>query len=160
MIITEDLIKGNIENRKYSFETGYTIILMIANLLINIGIFNWLNNVNKCECSKINNDNTILKLLCTFIIIWNIFILVIFIIYDANPETYPLIIKYMIPIVMIIIIIYLVKLYIYISNLQKINCDCGLIQEEKLIYYYLLLQFSIFIFVLLLLLIISFYIMQ
>lgn len=160
MIIPEDLINGNIENRKYSFETGYTIILMIANLLINIGIFNWLKNVNKCECSKINNDNTILKLLCIFIIIWNIFILILFIIYDGNPETYPLIIKYIIPFVMIIIIIFLIKLYIYITDLQKINCNCGLLQEETLIYYYLLLQFSIFLFVLLLLIIISFYIMH
>lgn len=157
MKLSEKIINANIKDKKYSFETGYSIVLIIFGLIINIIILNWLNNISFCKCSKLNNDNNILKILSLFLIIWKIFILIMFILYDGNPESYPSIIKFMIMIVMLITVVYLIKLFIYIQNLRNNKCHCGLLHQEQLIYYYLLIQFGLAIFIIISLLIITMY---
>ena len=45
MKLSEKIINANIKDKKYSFETGYSIVLIIFGLIINIIILNWLNNL-------------------------------------------------------------------------------------------------------------------
>lgn len=147
----------NIRDNKYSIRTGITIIATIFGLLVNMIIFSWLRNMNKCKCSKIKSYNEFLSYISATFIIWQIILLFCFIIYDANPDNYPTIIKIMAIVMTVLIIIYYIFLYKYIINLKKIKCDCGNLLVQNFIYYYVLIAFSILLFVIILLLLALFF---
>jgi hypothetical protein len=46
----------------------------------------------------------------------------------------------------------IIRLFIYIRRLREINCDCGLSQEENIIYYYTIIVFGFLGFAILMLL--------
>ena len=147
----------NIRDNKYSIRTGITIIATIFGLLVNMIIFNWLRNMNKCKCSKIKSYNEFLSYISATFIIWQIILLFCFIIYDANPDNYPPLIKIMAIVMTVLIIIYYIFLYKYIISLKKIKCDCGNLVVQNFIYYYVLIAFSILLFVIILLLLALFF---
>lgn len=153
-----DIIRqANINNNKYSFNTGFTIVSLIFGLFLQIIIYNWLRNMNKCKCSRINSYNKNLSYIAIILIIWQLIILFTFIIYDANPDNYPPLIKVLAFFMVALAIIYYIFLYTYIINLKKIKCDCGNLLVQNFIYYYLIILFTIFIFIIILLLLALFF---
>lgn len=143
-----DIIREtNINNKKYSITTGITIISIIFGLILHIIINNWLRNINSCGCSKIKYYNNYLTYISGFFIIWQIILLLTFIIYEANPDNYPIMIKIMAVFMSFFIITYYIYLYQYIISLKKIKCDCGNLIVQNYIYYYLLIVFSLVIFI-------------
>ena len=153
-----DIIREtNINNNKYSISTGITIISIIFGLLLQIIIYNWLRNINKCSCSKIKSYNDNLSYISASFIIWQIILLLSFIIYDANPNNYPPLVKMMSIVMGVLVIIYYTFLYKYIISLKKIKCDCGNLLIQNYIYYYLLVIFSLIIFIIIFLLLSLFF---
>ena len=139
-----DIIREtNINDKKYSISTGFTIIAIIFALLLNIIIYNWLRNINKCDCSQIKYYNKYLSYISMTFIIWQIILLSTFIIYDD----YPPLVKIMAIVMGVLLIIYYIFLYKYIISLKKIKCDCGNLIIENFIYYYVLIAFSLFVFI-------------
>ena len=142
-----DIIREtNINNKKYSITTGITIISIIFGLLLNLIIHNWLRNVNRCSCSHIKSYNNYLSYISGAFIIWQIILLLSFIVYDANPDNYPPLVKIMAIVMSFLAIIYYIFLYKYIISLKKIKCDCGDLIIQNYIYYFVLSVFAIFIF--------------
>lgn len=153
-----DIIREtNINNNKYSIQTGITIISIIFGLFLNIIINNWLRTINKCQCSRIKSYNDYLIYISTTFIIWNIIILITFIVYDANPENFPILIVIIANSMTILNVIYYIFLYKYIISLKKIKCDCGNLIIQNYIYYYLIIVFSIIISIVILLLLALFF---
>jgi len=152
-IITET----NINNNKYSITTGITIISIIFGFLLHTIIYNWLKDVNKCNCSHIKSYNSYLSFIAMIFMIWHLILLLSFIIYDANPDNYPPLIKMFSIVMSILIIIYYIFLYQYIISLKKIKCDCGNLIIQNYIYYYLLIIFCIIIFIIITLLLSVFF---
>jgi hypothetical protein len=99
---------------------------------------NWLNKIAKCKCTDIP-ERKFLPEWWSFIIIWSIFMLFLFIAYETDIDEYPVFIKIMGTIFSIINIVMIVRLFMYIRRLKEMNCDCGLTAEENLIYYYLMI---------------------
>jgi hypothetical protein len=136
---------------KYSPLVGFTIVGYIANLIIITFILNWLNKIKHCKCANLP-ERKFLPEWFSFFTIWIIFILIIYIAYGANPSKYPIFITVLSIIVGIVHLAMIIRLFIYIRRLREINCDCGLSQEENIIYYYTIIFFGILGFVILMLL--------
>lgn len=153
-----DIIKEiNINNNKYSITTGITIISIIFGLLLHTIIHNWLKDINSCSCSQIKSYNNYLSFISGTFMIWHIILLLSFIVYDANPDNYPPLVKIISIFMSVLIIIYYIFLYKYIISLKKIKCDCGNLIIQNFIYYYLLIVFTLIIFIVIFLLLSLFF---
>jgi|LakMenE22Apr09ns_1017241.scaffolds.fasta_scaffold04333_1 hypothetical protein len=126
---------------KYSSVVGFSIVLQIFTLIVVTFILNWLNKIKYCKCTDLP-ERKFLPEWFSFLAVWVIISLGIFIAYSANASAYPTIFSVLSVIIVIINIVMIVRLFIYIRKLRAINCDCGLSQEENIIYYYLIIVFA------------------
>jgi len=126
---------------KYSTIVGFSIVMHIFTLIVVTFILNWLNKIKACKCTNIP-ERKFLPEWFSFLIIWLIIYLGVFIAYSANPAEYPTIITVLAMIIGFINLVMIIRLFIYIRRLRDINCDCGLSQEENIIYYYLIIAFA------------------
>ena len=127
---------------KYSAATGVSIIISILFIIISLFILDWLNKIAKCKCTDIP-ERKFLPEWRSFVIIWCIFMLFLFIAYETDIDEYPVFIKIIGTIFSIVNIIMIVRLFMYIRKLKEMNCDCGLSPEQNLIYYYLIIFMSL-----------------
>jgi hypothetical protein len=141
--IQEELENRNRNNNKYSINTGLTIISLIFGFLLNLVIYNWLRNINKCSCSQIKSYNDYLSYISAIFIVWHLILLLSFIIYDGNQDNYHPLIKLVSMAMAILMIIYYIFLLKYIISLKKIKCDCGNLMIENYIYYFIIITFAI-----------------
>jgi len=126
---------------KYSTIVGFSIVLHIFTLITVTFILNWLNKIKACKCTNIP-ERKFLAEWFSFLSIWMIISLGIYIAYSGNVAEYPTIIIIIKFIVGLINLVMIIRLFIYIRRLRDINCDCGLSQEENIIYYYLIIAFA------------------
>ena len=133
---------------KYSTVVGFSIVSQIFALIVVTFILNWLNKIKTCRCANLP-ERKFLPEWFSFFTIWIIISLGFFIAYNANPSEYPIIVSVLSIIITIINIAMIIRLFIYIRKLREINCDCGLSQEENIIYYYLIIAFAFIAFFLL-----------
>ena len=133
---------------KYSTQVGFSIVTQIFGLIIVTFILNWLNKIKTCKCTDIP-ERKFLPEWFSFFTIWVIISLAMFIAYGANPSEYPVIFIVLSMIVIIINLVMVIRLFIYIRRLKEMNCDCGLSQEENIIYYYLIIVFAFIAFIML-----------
>jgi hypothetical protein len=126
---------------KYSPVVGFAIVTQILTLIIITFILNWLNKIKSCKCTNIPERNFLPEWF-SFFTIWIIISLAMFIAYNANSSEYPIIFTILGIIVTIINLVMIIRLFIYIRKLKEMNCDCGLSQEENIIYYYLIIVFA------------------
>lgn len=134
---------------KYSTTVGISIVTQILGLIMVTFVLNWLNKIKHCKCADIP-ERKFLPEWCSFLSIWIIINLGIYIAYSANPADYPIFVSILSVIILIINIVMVIRLFIYIRRLKEMNCDCGLSQEENIIYYYLIVAFSFVAFIMLL----------
>ena len=134
---------------KYSVTVGFSIVTQIFTIIIVTFILNWLNKIKSCKCTDIP-ERKFLPEWYSFFSIWIIISLLFYIAYSANPYEYPMIVTLISIIISIINIAMVIRLFIYIRKLKQMNCDCGLSQEENIIYYYLIVAFSFVAFIMLL----------
>ncbi len=127
---------------KYSPLVGFNIVMQIVTLIIITFILNWLNKIKSCKCTNLP-ERKFLPEWYSFLTILIIIGLIMYIAYGANPSKYPTFITVIFIIVAIINIAMTIRLFIYIRRLREINCDCGLSQEENIIYYYTIIFFGI-----------------
>jgi hypothetical protein len=142
MPVSRSLTRAPAPLNKYSAATGVSIIVSILFIIISLFILNWLNKIAKCKCTDIP-ERKFLPEWWSFVIIWSIFMLFLFIAYETDIDEYPVFIKIMGTIFSIVNIVMIVRLFIYIRRLKEMNCDCGLSPEENLIYYYLIIFLSL-----------------
>lgn len=133
---------------KYSTSVGFSIITQIFGLIAVTFVLNWLNKIKICRCTDIP-ERKFLPEWFSFWTIWIIISLAMFIAYGANPAEYPVILMLLYVIIGIINIVMVIRLFIYIRRLKEMNCDCGLSQEENIIYYYLIIAFAFLAFIML-----------
>jgi len=133
---------------KYSTATGFSIIVSIVSIMISLFILDWLNKIAKCKCANIP-EGLFLREWWVFLIIWQIFFLVLYIAYETDQNEYPIFINILSVIIAFVTIIMIIRLFIYIRRLRDMNCDCGLSPEQNIIYYYLLLIFALVVFIIL-----------
>ena len=126
---------------KYSTVIGFSIVIKIFTLIITMFILNWLNKIKTCRCVNLP-ERKFLPEWFSFLTVWLIISLIIYISYNANVAEYPIIVIVLEIIIYIINIVMIIRLFIYIRKLREINCDCGLSQEENIIYYYLIIAFA------------------
>jgi hypothetical protein len=126
---------------KYSPVVGFAIVTQILTLIIITFILNWLNKIKSCKCTNIPERNFLPEWF-SFFTIWIIISLAMFIAYNANSSEYPIIFTILGIIVNIINLVMIIRLFIYIRKLKEMNCDCGLSQEENIIYYYVIIGFA------------------
>jgi uncharacterized protein YacL len=126
---------------KYSPVVGFAIVTQILTLIIITFILNWLNKIKSCKCTNIPERNFLPEWF-SFFTIWIIISLAMFIAYNANSSEYPVIFTILNIIVTIINLVMIIRLFIYIRKLKEMNCDCGLSQEENIIYYYVIIGFA------------------
>jgi hypothetical protein len=126
---------------KYSTIVGFSIVMHIFTLIVVTFILNWLNKIKACKCTNIP-ERKFLPEWFSFLTIWVIISLGVYIAYSANPAEYPTIVIALAMIVGFINLVMIIRLFIYIRRLRDINCDCGLSQEENIIYYYLIIAFA------------------
>lgn len=126
---------------KYSTTVGFSIVTQIFTLIAVTFILNWLNKIKTCKCTDIQ-ERKFLPEWFSFFTIWIIISLAMFIAYGANAAEYPVIFMLLSIIVSIINLVMIIRLFIYIRRLKEMNCDCGLTQEENIIYYYLIIAFA------------------
>jgi hypothetical protein len=139
-----DIIKEmNENNNKFSIHTGFTIISLIFLFILNLIIYNWLRNIDKCSCSKIKSYNEYLSYISASFIVWQLISLLSFIIYNGNKNDYHPLIKIIGMGMGILQIIYYIFLLKYIISLKKIKCDCGNLMIENFIYYFIIITFAI-----------------
>jgi hypothetical protein len=134
---------------KYSTTVGFTIVTQILGLIMVTFVLNWLNKIKHCKCTDIP-ERKFLPEWYSFMSIWIIITLGIYIAYSANPADYPIFVTILSIIILIINLVMVIRLFIYIRRLKEMNCDCGLTQEENIIYYYLIIAFSFAAFIMLL----------
>jgi hypothetical protein len=146
MPVSRNSIKSPSIPNKYSSATGFSIIISILSIMIALFILGWLNRISKCKCANIQ-EGIFLREWWAFIIIWQIFSLILYIAYETNTEDYPIFINILSVIIAFITIIMIIRLFIYIRKLREIKCDCGLSPMENIIYYYLLFLFAILVFI-------------
>jgi hypothetical protein len=147
MASSRNSIKTPVIN-KYSTATGFSIIVSIVSIMISLFILDWLNKIVKCKCANIP-EGLFLREWWVFLIIWQIFFLVLYIAYETNQDEYPIFINILSVIIAFVTIIMIIRLFIYIRRLRDMNCDCGLSPEQNIIYYYLLLLFAVVVFIIL-----------
>jgi hypothetical protein len=133
---------------KYSTATGFSIFTMIVSVIISLFILEWLNKIAKCKCSN-RPEGMYLREWWVFLVIWQIFAIFLYIIYEADINQYPVFINILSVIIVFITIAMIIRLFMYIRKLRELNCDCGLSPEENIIYYYLLVLFGVLVFVIL-----------
>lgn len=133
------ILKSNKVN-KYSAITGFNIIIKIITIIIATFILDWLNKIKSCKCTNIPERKFLAEWL-SFLVLWLIFSMIMYIVYNADPSTYPTFFTFVSFIVTIIHLIMIIRLFLYIRKLREMNCDCGLSQEQNIIYYYLILAF-------------------
>jgi len=136
-----------LETETYPFSVQ--LIIIIASLLINYFILDWLikvNNINKCQCANID-EGYLLKEWFMFLIGYQIFVALILIINGSLAIIMPL--SIIMSIISIITFVMIIRLIIYIHKLRKINCDCGFNKQQNLIYYWYIVGFSILLFLIL-----------
>ena len=114
---------------KYSTTVGFTIVTQILGLIMVTFVLNWLNKIKHCKCADIP-ERKFLPEWCSFLSIWIIINLGIYIAYSANPADYPIFVTILSIIILIINLVMVIRLFIYIRRLKEMNCDCGLTQEE------------------------------
>lgn len=141
-------IRSPVVVNKYSASTGFSIITMILSVMISLFILDWLNKIAKCKCANIP-EGMFLREWWVFLIVWQIFTLVLFIAYEADVYDYPIFINILSVIIVFITIVMIVRLFIYIRKLREMNCDCGLSPEQNIIYYYLIILFALVVFIVL-----------
>lgn len=134
---------------KYSTTVGFSIVSQILGLIMITFVLNWLNKIKHCKCTDIP-ERKFLPEWYSFMSIWVIINLGIYIAYSANPADYPIFVTILSIIILIINLVMVIRLFIYIRRLKEMNCDCGLTQEENIIYYYLIIAFSFAAFIMLL----------
>lgn len=134
------ILKPNIVN-KYSAMTGFTIIIQIITIIIATFILDWLNKIKSCKCTNIP-ERKFLAEWYSFVVLWLIFGMIMYIVYNADPSTYPTFFLFLMFIVTFINVVMIIRLFLYIRKLREMNCDCGLSQEQNIIYYYLILVFA------------------
>ncbi len=130
------LYQFEIDTYQYRFQ----LVWIIFGLIVTFFILDWLNKVsnkNKCQCANIN-EGYLLKEWFMFLIIYQIFVAIIFIINGSTAILAPLTI-----IIAIIIFVMIVRLLIYIDKLKKIKCDCGFNTQQNIIYYYWIVIYSV-----------------
>jgi len=134
---------ANTSSNMYYFQ----LFAQILSILIYIGILTWLNKISKCKCIKKPNDIEYLKFSSLCIIIVDI-ILFLIVIYNGDFDIVEnnVYIQILYVYVAIFAIIYLIKLFMFIKELKKINCDCGLLREENLIYSYVIFELALVVF--------------
>ena len=77
--------------------------------------------------------------------------------YYDNLSISTLRILIIIPVIIAIInIIMLIRLFIYIRKIKELNCNCGYLKQQNIIYYYLIIIFSIISFILFIIIIFGF----
>jgi|688.fasta_scaffold242172_2 hypothetical protein len=133
---------------KYSTATGFSIFTMIVSVIISLFILEWLNKIAKCKCSN-RPEGMYLREWWVFLVIWQIFAIFLYIIYEADINQYPVFINILSVIIVFITIAMIIRLFMYIRKLRELNCDCGLSPEENIIYYYLLIVFGFIVFIVL-----------
>lgn len=134
------ILKSNKVN-KYSTITGFNIIIKIITIIIATFILDWLNKIKSCKCTNIP-ERKFLAEWFSFLVLWLIFEMIMYIVYNADPSTYPTFFIFVSFIVTIIHLIMIIRLFLYIRKLREMNCDCGLSQEQNIIYYYLIVAFA------------------
>ena len=143
---------------KYSTTVGFSIVSQILGLIMITFVLNWLNKIKHCKCTDIP-ERKFLPEWYSFMSIWIIITLGIYIAYSANPADYPIFVTILSIIILIINLVMVIRLFIYIRRLKEMNCDCGLTQEENIIYYYLIIAFSFAAFIMLLAIILMLFIL-
>ena len=132
-----------------TYQYRFQLFWIIFGLIVTFFILDWLikvNNKNKCQCANIN-EGYVLKEWFIFLIIYQIFVAIIFIINGSTAILAPLTI--ITAIIAIISFVMIVRLLIYIDKLKKIKCNCGLNTQQNIIYYYWIVIYSVGLFLLL-----------
>ncbi len=127
-------------------------IISLIVIIINIIIVYWLHKIDKCVCAKKIPEKKYLKEWFTILVIFSIVYNII--LYNLNLKTLQSISTLLIiiqSIIAIINIVMLIRLFIYIFKLRKLECECGLLKYQSFIYYYLIVIFSLVAFILLML---------
>jgi len=129
-------------------ETPNVIMYMsfILMIIVKSIIISSLDNLEKseCRCSKIP-PKSYLKSWFVFMLIYNIFVLVLFFI--SNELCWTLFVKryylYVLNLIFgIINVVMLIQLFFYVRELKN-SCVCAYGNKEKFIYWYLIIVFSI-----------------
>jgi hypothetical protein len=123
----------------------------IIGVLFIIYILNWLNNIDKCTCSHIDEGKYLKEWFTFFIIIDIIWLFILIALGINNIYT-----KYIAGFVLIagfVNFIFIIRTIMYIHKLKKNKCKCGSMFQETSIYSVLLFGVSLIAFALVLLLI-------
>ena len=131
--------------------TIYNYIPPIIGVIFIIYILNWLNNIDKCTCSKIP-EGKYLKEWFTFFIIFDLIWLFVIIAFGIN-NVY---VQYLMVFTLIIGItnmVFMIRTIIYIHRLKENKCKCGSTFQQSSIYGVLLFLVSFIAFIFLILLI-------
>jgi hypothetical protein len=131
--------------------SAFNYIPVIIGVLFIIYILNWLNNIDKCTCSHIE-EGKYLKEWFTFFIIIDLLWLFILIALGIH-NIYTQYIAGLVLIVGFINFIFIIRTIMYIHKLKKNKCKCGSMFQQSSIYGVLLFGVSFVAFALLLLLI-------
>ena len=127
-------------------------ILIVIKIILNIFIINSLYKIDKnkdCNCGN-NSRNVYLKEWLIFIIIFDIYLIMFFII--SNNECYYKyitdiyntdVLKIYMTIITIISLIMFIRLFLYIRWLRN-ECKCSYGIEEKIIYWILIIKMVIY----------------
>jgi small-conductance mechanosensitive channel len=141
-------------------ETPNVIMYMsfILMIIVKSIIISSLDNLEKseCRCSKIP-PKSYLKSWFVFMLIYNIFVLVLFFI--SNELCWTLFVKryylYVLNLILgIINVVMLIQLFFYVRELKN-SCVCAYGNKEKFIYWYLIIVFSIMLVLFLLMIILA-----
>lgn len=141
-------------------ETPNVIMYMsfILMIIVKSIIISSLDNLEKseCRCSKIP-PKSYLKSWFVFILVYNIFVLVLFLL--SNELCWTLFVKHYYLYVLNLIlgfinVVMLIQLFFYVRELKN-SCQCAYGNKEKFIYWYLIIVFSIVLVLFLLLIILA-----
>jgi len=138
---------------------SHNYILMAIGLVFMIYILNWLNNIDKCACSHIEEGKYLKEWFTFFIIIELVWFFVIIALGFNNILTQYLAI--ILAISGFINFVFIIRLFMYIYKLKKNKCNCGSMFQRTLIYDVLLIELSIIalgLFIILMSFIISFFV--
>jgi len=138
---------------------NHNYILMAIGLLFIIYILNWLNNIDKCTCSHIE-EGKYLKEWFTFIIIIELVWFFIVIALGIN-NIFTQYLSVILAISGFINFIFIIRLFMYIHKLKKNKCNCGSKFQRAFIYDVLIFELSLIaigLFIILMSFIISFFV--
>uniref|UniRef100_A0A6C0CER9 Uncharacterized protein n=1 Tax=viral metagenome TaxID=1070528 RepID=A0A6C0CER9_9ZZZZ len=152
----ESLINNSNEEK---VAPSHNYILMAIGLLFMIYILNWLNNIDKCACSHIE-EGKYLKEWFTFIIIIELVWFFVVIALGIN-NIFTQYLSVILAISGFINFIFIIRLFMYIHKLKKNKCNCGSKFQRAFIYDVLIFELSLIaigLFIILMSFIISFFV--